>query len=238
MVPKIRTGRGIRGLVDYVTHDPGHQKTHDRVGWLHAENLSTANPERAAKIMAATVRDAERKKLEAGITGGRRLEKTVIHLSLSWPPDRRPDQAEMISAGREAMRTLKVEDHQALMVAHTDEAHPHLHLVIGRTHPETGIAAPLSKDRLALSRWAEDWERNHEGIRCEQRVENNARRRAGEFVRYEPPVEPQRQGPSGTSARKPSKLPARTWRSLRCGRRPAGKTPIGASPSLACGLRT
>jgi len=189
MVPKIGTGRGIQGLVAYVTHDKGHASTSERVAWLHSENLATTDPRRAAAIMIATTRAADQLKAEAGVKAtGRKIDKTVIHLSLSWPPDTKPDQATMIAAGRQAMKSLGVEDHQALMVAHNDEEHPHVHLVIGRVHPVSGKAAPLSNDRLALSRWAESWERTHEGIRCDQRVENNARRDLGEFVRYEPPT--------------------------------------------------
>lgn len=190
MVPKVGTGRGIKGLVDYVTHDKGHATTSERVAWTHTRNLATSDPRRAAAIMGATARAADQLKADAGVKAtGRKLDKTVVHLSLSWPPDTNPDQATMIAAGREAMASLGVEDHQALMVAHTDEDHPHLHIVIGRTHPATGKAAPLSNDRLELSRWAERWERDHEGVRCAQRVENNARRAAGEFVRYEPPAD-------------------------------------------------
>lgn len=45
------------------------------------------------------------------------------------------------------------------------------------------MAAKLSMDHLKLSAWAEEFERNQGKIRCEQRVENNERRRKGDFVR-------------------------------------------------------
>ena len=56
-------------------------------------------------------------------------------------------------------------------------------MIVNRVHPETGIAAKLSNDHLKLSAWAEEFERRQGQIRCEQRVENNALRRQGEFVK-------------------------------------------------------
>lgn len=55
-------------------------------------------------------------------------------------------------------------------------------MIVNRVNPETGIAAPLSNDHLKLSAWAEEYERTHGRIFCEQRVENNKRRRQ-EFVK-------------------------------------------------------
>lgn len=78
---------------------------------------------------------------------------------------------------------LGLTEHETLFVGHNDEPHPHIHVIVNRVHPETGIAAKLSKDQLKLSAWAEEFEKRHGEILCEQRVENNARRRQGEFVK-------------------------------------------------------
>jgi hypothetical protein len=69
------------------------------------------------------------------------------------------------------------------MVAHKDEPHPHIHLIVNRVNPQTGKAASLSNDHLNLSRWAEGYEREQGKLRCEQRVLNNEARRKGMFVR-------------------------------------------------------
>ena len=191
MIPKIGLGRGMRGLVAYISHDPNHAETSERVAWTHGENLATSDPLRATAVMVATTNLAAVLKKTSTSTPavGRKLEKTVIHLSLSWPPDLRPSQDEMIKAGRQAMTELGVSEHQALFVAHDDERHKHVHLAICRVHPVTGKAAPLSNSKLVLSRWAERWESERRDVRCYERVLNNARRRTGEFVRYEPAPE-------------------------------------------------
>ncbi len=48
--------------------------------------------------------------------------------------------------------------------------------------PETGKAAKLGNSKLRLSRWAEGYEREQGRVRCEERVKNNERRRAGREV--------------------------------------------------------
>ena len=55
-------------------------------------------------------------------------------------------------------------------------------MVANRVDPQTGKAAKLGNSKLRLSRWAEGYEREQGRIRCERRVKNNARRRAGEEV--------------------------------------------------------
>ncbi len=59
-------------------------------------------------------------------------------------------------------------------------------MVANRVDPETGKAAKLGNSKLRLSRWAEGYEREQGRIRCEERVKNNARRRAGQEVVHNP----------------------------------------------------
>ena len=71
---------------------------------------------------------------------GRKLEKPVVHYTLSWAKDERPDRAEMNRAAEETLKALGLERHQALIVAHNDKTHPHVHLVVNRVDPATGKA--------------------------------------------------------------------------------------------------
>ena len=82
-----------------------------------------------------------------------------------------------------SLEVLGLEGHEALIVAHEDTRHPHVHVIANRVDPETGKAATLGNSKLRLSRWAEGYEREQGRIRCEERVKNNnERRRAGEQV--------------------------------------------------------
>ena len=129
--------------------------------------------------MAATAKAApDLKRLAGGARGGRKLAKPVLHYSLSWAQDETPDKREMSRAVDGSLEALGLEGHEALIVAHEDTRHPHVHVIANRVDPETGKAATLGNSKLRLSRWAEGYEREHGRIRCERRVENHERRRA------------------------------------------------------------
>ncbi len=133
--------------------------------------------------MAATARAApDLKRLSGVARGGRKLAKPVLHYSLSWAQDETPDKREMSRAVDRSLEALGLEGHEALIVAHEDTGHPHVHVIANRVDPETGKAATLGNSKLRLSRWAEGYEREQGRIRCERRVENNERRRAGKQV--------------------------------------------------------
>ena len=56
------------------------------------------------------------------------------------------------------------------------------HVIANRVDPESGKAAGLSRSKLKLSKWAEEYERRQGKIRCPQRERNNARRGQGKRV--------------------------------------------------------
>ena len=184
MVPKVAAkGKSFKGAGLYYLHDK-KASSDERVAFTHTENLPTDDAELAIKIMAHTaMHQAELKAANGNVRTGRKLTQTVYTYSLSWAPDETPSAQEMLDAARETMHALGIQDHEALLVAHNDEPHPHIHVIVNRVNPRTGLAAKLSNDRLVLSRWAEDYERRQGQIRCEQRVENNAARKKGQFVK-------------------------------------------------------
>ncbi len=179
MVPKIaKNGRSFKGAWQYYAHDK-NAETAERVGFIKTVNLSTDNPKHAYQIMAHTFALQDTLKTQSGVDKrGRKLQNPVLSLSLSWAPDETPSDEEMYQAGLSVLKELGAENHQAFIVQHTDEPHPHIHIIINRVHPETGRALKTSYSRLTLSKWAERYEREQGKIRCEQRVENNKQRSA------------------------------------------------------------
>ena len=206
------------GVAAYCLHDAPEPddrrpRTSERVGWADTRNLATFRPERAARLMAATAKAApDLKRLAGGSRGGRKLAKPVLHYSLSWAQDETPGKGEMSRAVDGSL--------EALVMAHEDTLHTHVHVIANRVDPESGKAAPLDNSKLRLLRWAEGYERQQGRIRCERRVENNERRRAGQVVVRGPSdrprhwarvrregVQPGRGGPGSGAARIRS-----TWR--------------------------
>jgi hypothetical protein len=184
MVPKVAgKGSSFKGAALYYLHDKG-ALTSERVAFSHTENLPTRDAEKAIKCMAWTaLHQSEIKTRAGGSAKGRKLVNPVYTYSLSWAPDESPTPEEMIEAARASVKALGLEGHEMLFVSHNDEPHPHIHVIVNRVHPETGIAAPLSNDHLKLSAWAEAYEKAQGRIRCEQRVENNERRRKKQWVK-------------------------------------------------------
>ena len=191
VLPKL-AGRGssFKRAGQYYLHDKQPPNlptsTSERVAWTETVNLRiTANPDRAIRPstgMAATAmdRDAETvnlRKLAAGIkAGGRSSDKVVQTYSLAWHPEQEPSKGEMVEAARESLDVLGLSEHQALIVCHTDEPHPHVHVIVNRVSPADGRLASTSKEKLKLSRWAEAWEKRHGKVYCDERVTNNAER--------------------------------------------------------------
>jgi hypothetical protein len=191
MVPAITAGgRSFRGAFLYYAHDKRRdgetvRLTTARVAWIETANLPTGDPERAWRIMAHTALAQAELKAAAGTKAtGRKLKHPVFAYSLAWRPGERPAKAEMMEAARASLKAQGLEQHQAIILCHTDEPQAHVHIIVNRVHPATGKAATLSNSKLKLSQWAEGYERERGKILCPQRVKNNARRSRGQFVRH------------------------------------------------------
>ena len=59
---------------------------------------------------------------------------------------------------------------QALVVEHTDTAHPHVHVAACRVDPETGKACGRKNDARKLSTWAAKYERSRERVQVPNRI--------------------------------------------------------------------
>lgn len=177
MIPRLQArGRSFKGSCTYVLHDP-NAKTNERVSWIIVQNLHS-DPESAWFEMYETFRSQGQLKANAGLSArGRKNDKPVLHYTLAWHADDNPTKEQMKAAALESLRVLGLEEHEALIVAHEDKKHPHVHIVANTIHPYTGRTAALKFSKERLSEWAEDYEREHGRIRCEERVKNNEQRR-------------------------------------------------------------
>lgn len=184
MIPRVgEGGSSFKGAGLYYLHDKD-AATSERVAFTHTLNLHTDNPETALKVMAWTAMHQNDLKRSAGVKAtGRKLEKPVYTFSLSWAPDEKISKEEMIAAAKDSLKAIGMDDREVLLVAHSDTNCPHIHAIVNRVHPANGKAASTSRDHLILSRWAEAYERGQGKIRVHARVDNNERRKGGEFVK-------------------------------------------------------
>lgn len=187
MVPKIaKKGASFKGAAAYYLHDKG-ASTDERVEWTETRNLATDDADLAWRIMAATASCQDRLKSNAGIKAtGRKSADVVMTYSIAWHPDEKKSltREEMAQAAYDSLEALGAENHQALLVCHSDEPHPHVHIMLNRVSPEDGRMLSSSKEKLNLSRWAQTYEETRGKVWCKERVKNNfARDVRREFTR-------------------------------------------------------
>ena len=210
-------GKSFKGTAAYLLHDAPaksqdgtleQQESADRVAWTETRNLATDDPELAWKVMAATAKDAHRLKeahheaQQAGLpedqrtpfTGRTRGFNHVFHYSLSWHPDEAADltREEQTKAAYASLRALGADHLQAMVIAHNDTEHPHVHIMVNRINPETGeMERPDQHSQAKLRDWASDYERSRGHIWCEKREERRMQREQG--LPYEHDASPARQ---------------------------------------------
>jgi len=188
VLPKIhKKGTSFKGAALYLLHDKESRTSDDRVAWTQAHNIAVNDPDMAWRIMAATALDRDRLKEQAGIPPtGNKSDKCVLHLSISWREDEAKGltQEDMQIATSRTIKTLGAQDHQSLVIAHTDTKHPHVHILINRVNPEDGRMLSSSKEKAKLQALALEMEKERGKIYCENRVLNAQARERGEYTRY------------------------------------------------------
>jgi hypothetical protein len=185
VIARVKVGKGVSGAVRYilgegrdpVTGDPKEAapEKERRVDWIGGHGFgfdvkTDQDADLARRIMEFNALNQN--------SPTRRCEQDCVHLSLAWQPGEKPSRAEMEAAARSALKTLGMENAQAVFAAHNDESYSHIHIVASKINPDTGRAYDLKGNYLKLSTWAEDYERAHGGVVCLRRESANELRTA------------------------------------------------------------
>ena len=181
MTPKIaKRGHSFLGASAYYLNNKKDQANErSRVEWTHTYNHSTDDPQKALNRMAYTAMRADKLKHQAGVSkkGRKATAGAVYTFSLSYHEEQNPTEQDMKNDAFSALEFLGLKDHQAVMVAHNDTDHPHVHVICNLVNPVNGRTKQMSLDRNKFSEWAEEHERKHGKIYCPERVKNNEKRR-------------------------------------------------------------
>lgn len=169
MIGVSSSSRSFRSVGRYlVTAKDGPAE--ERVAWTSARNLPSNDPDIAVKVMRATA------------SQNVRSTQPVYHLALSFDPRDAVDRATMERVADRVLTELRLKEHQALIVAHGDRRHPHVHILVNRIHPESGKAWDRWQDYAAIQRALREEERAL-GLRQVESRENEPRGRAAEEPR-------------------------------------------------------
>jgi hypothetical protein len=127
-------GAGFKGLVSYLMRGRREAPDPDRVAWAGTRNLIVDDPDLALRIMRATASRSDR------------CTRPVYHLVVSWHEHEQPTPEQMRLVADRTLADLELSEHQAILIAHRDTPHQHLHVVVNRVHPDTHIAWRNSHD--------------------------------------------------------------------------------------------
>jgi hypothetical protein len=128
-------GKGFSGLVRYLL-DGGKDNPSpiERATWHAIRNMLIDDPRLVPALMRAT---AEKSK---------RVQVPVYHYVISWARQEAPSDDFMRQVADVTCGDLELDEYQRLYVAHDDTDHRHVHIVVNRVHPETGVAWRTSND--------------------------------------------------------------------------------------------
>jgi hypothetical protein len=121
VIGKAGTGSDFRGLARYLLREQEGEE--GRVAWTLVRNMP-GEVEHAAALMDATAAQNVR------------VQKPVYHLSLSAAPGEELDREQWEKVVDRVLRDLGLEEHQALVVRHTDAKHDHVHVMVNRVDIE------------------------------------------------------------------------------------------------------
>ncbi len=139
MIATTSSGRRFAALARYLVFGRSGEER-ERVAWTAGRNLDTDDPQIAAALMQATA------------NANLQVESPVYHLTINFDPADPVTPERMQAVADRVLADLGLAEHQALMVAHRDRAHPHVHIMVNRVHPETGLAWNRWQDRPKIER--------------------------------------------------------------------------------------
>lgn len=218
MTPDIaKAGHSFMGAMAYYLHDKrqeadaAHPTTDDRVAWTETRNLAGIGPHTATRVMIDHAQRADALKAAAGIKAtGRKSNAHVYAFSLSWRHDEVEglDRAEMVRATDAALKFLGADHLQAVVIAHTDRDHPHVHVVLNRVQDDGRLWTP-SHDKNKFSQWANRYERENGKIVTPARDEKWRKIEEGQTANPDPEKRrahvAKRQAERATEPRPPSR---------------------------------
>src|SRR5260370_33635914 len=125
MIGVANQGKSFRALIAYVLKKKDGIEQ-DPVAWTASRNLPTDDPKLAVSFMNATALQAPR------------VQEPASRIALRFAPEDPVDRAMMERVADRLLARLDLPEHQAVLVAHRDRPHAHVHIVVNRIHPETG----------------------------------------------------------------------------------------------------
>ena len=162
---KISQSANFRESVQYVLRQGRHADKAPPVVWgVFGLNPDEGNADRLAWEQHQTALHADRLKELAGIPTkhkNRRVKTPVLHRLISYPPDYVPTAEEIRADVASHIKALGLEHQETVWSCHNDNGHHHIHLIINKVDPRTGLAVKLDDDFKKADAWRGQWMSAH-----------------------------------------------------------------------------
>jgi len=140
-----------KSVMDYLARESEELAPNQSIegGTFNLERLQLDTPE--DRILATQLIDHI---AEAGHQKTHFKTNPLYHYALSWREGEHPTTAQCQQAAAHTLKTLGLEDNQAIWFVHRDtEKHHHLHVVVNRVHPESlTLTGPPRYDYFVLDK--------------------------------------------------------------------------------------
>jgi hypothetical protein len=147
MIGVANRGKSFRALIAYVLRNKDGIDQ-DPVAWTASRNLPTDDPKLAVSFMNATALRTPS------------VPEPAYHIAFSFAPEDPVDRTMAERVADHLLARLGLSEHEAVLVAHRDRPHAHVHIVVNRIHPETG---------RTWRPW-HDWQRIRQALSAQERA--------------------------------------------------------------------
>jgi len=124
MIGKISMGKSFRGCISYCLEDKKQEQSQETLFKNRAELIVFNQCFGDKKELTEQFNDV--RELNS------RIEKPVLHITLSLAPEDKIDKPKLMEMARECAKEMGFEDNQYIAVSHIDTKHQHLHIVANR----------------------------------------------------------------------------------------------------------
>ncbi len=175
---KISQSDNFKESVRYVLRQGRHADKAPPVTWgVIGLNPDEQNADRLAWEQHQTALHADRLKELAGIPAkqrNKRIKTPVLHRLISYPPDYVPTHDEICADVFSHVQALGLEHQETVWACHNDNGHHHVHLIISKVDPRTGLAVKMDDDFKKADAWRAAWMKAHPVILASQDNETTA----------------------------------------------------------------
>jgi MobA/VirD2-like, nuclease domain len=85
----------------------------------------------------------------------------VLPVVLSWAAPDQPTPEQQRTAAYQFLEKMGWDKHQAMIIAHDDTEHRHVHILLNRVNPDNGLVLHESYSHRHAQAWALEYQREH-----------------------------------------------------------------------------